>query len=168
MSGQSADEVYGKTLIRICKIFNVIAAVLLFFLMVLGSADVIGRYLFDAPIIGTMERGQILLALVVFFSWGYTQIKKGHIRVELFINRFPSRIRMIAELMTTSLSLVFFILIVWQSTVIALETYKTGEVVYVIHWPVAPFQLMVPVGGFFLCLVFIMEMVQIIRRLKGG
>jgi len=52
--------------------------------------------------------------------------------------------------------------------VIALETYKTGEVVYVIHWPVAPFQLMVPVGGFFLCLVFIMEMVQIIRRLKGG
>ncbi|MBW2067014.1 MAG: TRAP transporter small permease [Deltaproteobacteria bacterium] len=168
MSHQSEDEVYGRTLIRICQFFNIMAAVLLFFLMMLGSADVIGRYLLNAPIIGTMERGQILLALIVFFSWGYTQMKKGHVRVELFINHFPARTRMVTELVTTSLTLLFFILIVWQSTIMAIETHKTGEVAYVIHWPMAPFQLMVPVGGIFVCLVLIMEMIQIIRRLRGG
>ena len=64
--------------------------------------------------------------------------------------------------------LIFFILIVWQSTVMAFETQKTGEVIYVIHWPMAPFQLLVPIGGIFLCLVLVTEMIQYIRQIQRG
>lgn len=168
MPDETTAQVYGKTLNGICKVFNTIAAVLLFILMVLGTIDVIGRYVFNAPIVGTMERGQVLLALMVFLSWGYTQIKKGHVRVELFIARFPPRIRAVMDFATTFLTLIFFILIVWQSTVMAFETQKTGEVIYVIHWPMAPFQLLVPIGGIFLCLVLITEMIQYIRQIQRG
>lgn len=136
--------------------------------MVLGAADVIGRYLFNAPIIGTMERGQVLLALMVFLGWGYTQIKRGHVNVELFISKFPPRVRAGTNFATTLLMLVFFALVVWQSTIMALETHKTGEVIYVIHWPMAPFQLFVPIGGVFLCLILIMEVVQYFYQMKGG
>ncbi len=155
-----------KIVLRTCSIFNSIAAGLLFLLMIAGSADVIGRYLFNAPINGTMERGQLLLALMVFLSWGYTQVKKGHVNVELFISHFPPRLRIVTDLFTTLVTLLLFIFIVWQSTIMAIETHKSGEVVYVIHWPLAPFQFFVPLGGIVLCLVLVMEIIQTVHQLK--
>jgi hypothetical protein len=135
-------------------VFNTIAAVLLFILMVLGTIDVIGRYVFNAPIVGTMERGQVLLALMVFLSWGYTQIKKGHVRVELFIARFPPRIRAVMDFATTFLTLIFFILIVWQSTVMAFETQKNrgSDICHTLaHGPLSafgPHRGYLPLSGF--------------------
>jgi TRAP-type C4-dicarboxylate transport system permease small subunit len=151
---------------RACKGLNVVATALLFLLMIQGAADVIARYFFNAPIIGTMERGQVLMALMVFFGWGYTQIQKGHVTVELFITRFPPRARAITNFITTVLSLILFVLIVWQGTVAAIDTHKAGELIYVIHWPLAPFQLVVPLGAFFLCLILILELVKSISRGK--
>ena len=146
--------------------FNAVAAGLLFMLMIAGAADVIGRYLFNAPIHGTMERGQLMLALMVFLSWGYTQIKKGHVNVELFISHFSPRLRLITDLFTTLLTLGLCLLIVWQSTIMAIETHKSGEVVFVIHWPLAPFQLIVPLGGVVMCLVLVLEIIQFGYQLK--
>ena len=157
---------FEKIVINTSAFFNSIGAVLLFFLMIAGAADVIGRYLFNAPINGTIERSELMLGLMVALSWGYTQIKKGHVNVELFINHFPPRMRAITELVTTVITLVLFILIVWHSTIMALETHKSGEVVFVIHWPLAPFQLFVPLGGIILCLVLVLEIVKGIQQLK--
>ena len=69
-------QTFEKVVRNVCNIFNYIGMMLLFILMVQGFADVIGRYLFKRPIIGTMERGEVLLALMVFLGWGYTQ--KNH------------------------------------------------------------------------------------------
>ena len=158
---------FERTVHHVCRVSNAIAAALLFLLMVLGAADVIGRYLLDAPIIGTLERGQIILALMIFLSWGYTQIKKGHVNVELFISKFPPRIGTVTNFITTLFMLVFTILIVWQSAVMAIETHNSGERIYVIHWPMAPFQFSIAIGGVFLCLAFIMDVIQCLHQMKG-
>ena len=158
---------FEKFVLRISSIFNTVAACLLFLLMIAGSADVLGRYLFNAPINGTMERGQLMLAMMVVLSWGYTQIKKGHVSVALFVAQFPPRLRSLSELSTSVVTLALFILIVWQSAIMALETHQSGEVVYVIHWPLAPFQLFVPLGGVVFCLVLILEIIRNVRQLKG-
>ena len=157
---------FEKVVHNASAVFNAVAAVLLFLLMLAGAADVLGRYLFNAPIHGTMERGQLMLALMVFLSWGYTQIKKGHVNVELFITLFPPRLRLITDLFTTLVTLGLCILIVWQSTIMAIETHRSGEVVFVIHWPLAPFQLIVPLGGIVMCLVLITEIIQFVYKLK--
>ena len=157
---------FEKIVLRTSLIFNSVAAGLLFLLMIAGATDVIGRYLFNAPINGTMERGQLLLALMVFLSWGHTQVKKGHVSVELFISHFPPRMRIITDLFTTLVTLVLFILVIWQSFIMAIDTHKSGEVVFVIHWPLAPFQLFVPLGGIVFSLVLVMEIIQTVRQLK--
>lgn len=157
---------FEKRVRQICLAFNIVAAALLFVLMVLGAADVIGRTLFNAPISGAAETGPVLLALMVFLSWGYSQIRKDHVNVEMFINYFPKRLKHLTNLFTTLLSLFLFILIVWQSFVYALETFKTGERVYVVGWPLAPFQLFVPLGGLFLCLVLILDVFRLVYQLK--
>jgi len=157
---------FEKFVNNTCNVFNVIAAIMLFILMIQGTADVIGRYLLKTPIIGTMERGQVLLGLMVFLSWGHTQIKKGHVSVELFVSRFSPRMQSITNFSTTFLTFLFFVLIIWRSTIEAVETHEAGRVIYVIHWPLAPFQLVVPIGGIFLCLVLILEMIQYVSQIS--
>ena len=63
--------------------------VLLFLVMLQVSADVIGRYFFNKPILGTLERSQVMIAAMVFLSWGYTQIAGQHIRLSLIFDRYP-------------------------------------------------------------------------------
>jgi len=150
------------------SILNVIAMGLLFLLMLQGAADVIGRYIFNRPIIGTMERGSVLLALMVFLAWGYTQIAKGHVNVTFFLSRFSPRARATANFATTLLMLIFFGLIVWQGIITAQRYHEGGRLIYVIHWPLAPFQILVSVSAFILCLVLIMEMVQFFFQMKRG
>ena len=47
-----------------------VCASLLFFMMALGTVDVIGRYLFNNPILGTLEVFEILLPAIVLLGLG--------------------------------------------------------------------------------------------------
>src|SRR4030066_331803 len=80
-----------KSIGIVCNILRYVGVGMLFVLMMLGAADVVGRYLFNSPIQGTMEVSELLLAGIVFFGWAYTQAARGHITVDLFFSRIPSR-----------------------------------------------------------------------------
>jgi TRAP-type C4-dicarboxylate transport system permease small subunit len=149
------------------NILNAVGVGMLFVLMLQGATDVIGRYLFNKPIIGTMERGQVLLALMVFFGWGYTQIAKAHVNVDLFLRRFRPRAQAVVNFATTFMALALFIVIGWQAVVTANRYNEAGELIYVIHWPLGPFQLFVSLGALVLCLVFVLELVQFFLQIKG-
>lgn len=167
MSG-TKFQAFEKGITSTSNVLNIIGMVLLFALMVQGFADVFGRYVFNRPILGTMERGQVLLALMVFFGWGYTHIARAHVNVELFLKRFPPKAKAIANFITTFLSLVFFVLIIWQAIVSSQGYAEGGRLIYVIHWPLAPFHYMVSVGAVILCLVFIRDLVQYFIQIKRG
>lgn len=152
----------------IADVLGNIGVVLLGVLMLLGAADVIGRYLFNKPIIGTMEIGEILLASMVVLGWSSTQFAKEHVSVEFFVSRVPRRARLRLNFATTFLSLVLFGLITWQSVVAAKVYHEAGRLVYTINLPLAPFQLVVSLGALILCAVFIIQMVQLFRQMKGG
>ncbi len=166
MSGKA--RALEKGISRTSNILSLIGVGMLFILMLQGAADVIGRYVFNKPIIGTMERAEVLLALTVFLGWGYTQNAKAHIDVKFFVARFSHRVRALVNVVTTFLVLVLFILIVWQSAVMAKAYYETGRLIYVIHWPLAPFTLVVCLGALVVCLVLIMQMVQFCLQIKGA
>jgi TRAP-type C4-dicarboxylate transport system permease small subunit len=161
-------QAFEKGVRNTSNILSVIAAGLLFVLMALGACDVIGRYVFNKPITGTQEMGQVFLALMVFLAWGYTQLAKAHVNVELFLRRFPSRVQAIINLATTFLALVLFGLIVWQGVITAKLYHDAGRLIYTVLWPLAPFQLFVSLGALVLCLVFVTEMIQLFLQIKGG
>ena len=58
-------------------------AVLLFVMMSLMFADVVGRYFLNSPIGGAYELTEILLACVVFFALPLVTQENGHITVAL-------------------------------------------------------------------------------------
>lgn len=136
-------------------------------LLLLGAADVIGRYLLSMPITGAMEMSRLLLALMVLFGWGQTQILKQHVNLDMFHSRFPARIRAITTLATTIISLVFFGILAWQSAVTALLYYRSGRLVYTLEWPLAPIQLVVSLGVLMFCLVLVTDIIEVVREIRS-
>lgn len=108
----------------------------------------------------------MLVAGIVLLGWASTQAKGAHVKVELVLTRLPQRTQEIINIVTTFLSLVLFSLIVWQSIKVAVKMFETNRLVPIIMVPFAPFQLMVTLGAFVLCLEFIIEIVQLIKKIK--
>lgn len=146
------------------KIFMIIALGMLLGMMFLGTGDVLGRYLFNNPIKGAMEGGQLLMAGVALLCWGYTQASKSHIRIDLLIDRYPQRIQKVMALIGLTLTIIIFGLITWQSTIIAIEALVQHRMLDNINLPLFPFKLMVPIGAIVLCLESIIQVIQTVKE----
>jgi TRAP-type C4-dicarboxylate transport system permease small subunit len=74
---------------RLLRGFGLISSLATFVMMVLVVANVIGRYLLNKPLTGTLEFTESLLVLIIFLSVALTQYDGGHIRVTLLTRRLP-------------------------------------------------------------------------------
>jgi TRAP-type C4-dicarboxylate transport system permease small subunit len=146
--------------------FLFIGVAMLLAMMFLGAADVIGRYLFNNPIKGAMEGSQLLMAGVALLCWGYTQASKSHISIDLFIMRYPARLRAIVGIASLVLTIIVFGLIAWQSFLLALEAYEQHRMLENIPFPLFPFKFMVPIGAFILCIESVIQLVQRFDEIK--
>jgi TRAP-type C4-dicarboxylate transport system permease small subunit len=145
-----------------------ISGVLFLGLMFLGAGDVAGRYLFNKPIMGTMEASEILMAGVVLLSWAYSQRIGIHVRMRLIISQYSPRAQAIVNFITLLLSLVLFSFIFWQSLAIAIKYLHEHRVFQTLPGPSAPYYFFVPVGAFFLCLEFITQLLHLIPEMRRG
>ena len=141
---------------------NVVAGLMLLGMMFLGACDVIGRYIFNSPITGAMEISSLLMGGMVFLAWAYTQKEKAHVTVDIFFVLYPVRVRAIFSFVMLFIALVLFALIFWQSTATAITDWQGGRLVRLILIPIAPFKLLVSLGALFICLEFIIQMIQLI------
>ena len=153
------------------KFLNFLAGLTLLAMMFVGAADVIGRYLFSKPIIGVLEASQLMMGGVVFLAWGYTLSKKAHVSVDVIFVLYPKRIQALLRAVMMVVAFILFAVIVWKTGAMALLDWQAGKLVRTIFVPVAPFKAMVPVGGVFLCLECIVQIIQevpiIIRGEEG-
>jgi TRAP-type transport system small permease protein len=136
--------------------------------MFFGFSDIIGRYAFNSPITGANEISVILMAGLALFSWAYTQKWEGHVVVDLVISHYSPRAKAISRFAALLLSLVLFIIIVWQSALIALQKAKDGYSLQILDFPSYPFHFFVPVAGFFMCLVLIVQICQTASKIRKG
>ena len=74
-----------------------VAGATLFALMLLTTADVVGRYFFNLPILGTVELTQQMLAAVVFLSLPVACWREEHVSVDLLDAVFPTKFIWIRE-----------------------------------------------------------------------
>ena len=65
------------------RILGGLAATLLFLLMLLTLIDVVGRYGFNAPVNGSYEITELLLAAIIFSALPLVSAKDAHITVDL-------------------------------------------------------------------------------------
>ena len=135
-------------------------------LMFFGFSDIIGRYAFNSPITGANEVSVILMAGLVLFSWAYTQKWEGHVIVDLVISHYSPRAKAISQFIALALSLILFIIIVWQSSLVAVQYAREGYSLQILDFPSYPFRFFVPVAGFCMCLEVIIQICHTAPKMK--
>jgi TRAP-type C4-dicarboxylate transport system permease small subunit len=143
--------------------FNALAGTAVVAMMILTCADVILR-LFRHPVPGTYEIIGFLGTVVISFSLAYTSLEKGHIAVELLIEKLPRRIRAGIESATSLMGAALFALITLQSIAYAVDLKRSGEVSVTLTMPIYPFIYGIALGSGLLCLVLLVESLRSATR----
>ncbi|MFQ6551716.1 TRAP transporter small permease [Aestuariibius insulae] len=110
----------------------------LLLLMILTVVEVIGRYLFNAPIFGRQDISQILLAGSIFFALPVVCLRGDQIAVDLFDGMFSARAAFWRDrIIETVTALTFLIMGYWllDRAQKALSRGTTSELLFLPKYP---------------------------------
>lgn len=131
-------------------------------MMLLTTADATGRDFFSRPVRGAFEVSSLFLSVFVLLGLAYAQQMKDHVRVTILIDRLPARLSSSISIFTTLLCMFIVAVMSWQGIVVA---YESSSVTDMLRIPQFPFRLLVLVGGSFLFLEFLFDLVDHFRRI---
>jgi len=161
-----------ETVIRkmgVCSSFLAgLGAFALFGMMALTTADVIGRYLFNSPILGAFEITEFLVLILIFSFLGYAQSHKVHVSVDLLITRFPRKVQIVIDLINHAVCFLLMILIAWMGAVNALDLMDVGEASPNLSIPDYPFAFFLVLGCAVTCVEFLRDLIGMVASLKEG
>lgn len=157
-SGYTAAERY----------FNTSAAILIVALMLMVVSDVIGRYVFNNPLTGTLEVTELFVVGIVYAALAYTQFLKAHISVDLLVIHYGPGKRLTAETITLLILLAFFALLVWQGSRMAWDSWQIREISVGPPIPIYPGKVIVPIGSFLICIRLIIQIAENLKALLIG
>ena len=126
-------------------------------LMLLTTADVIGRAAWARPIPGIVELSSYMLDVFILLGLAYTQQVKGHVRVSMLTSRLPQRAQQSLEIVVTLLSLFIMVLLAWQGWVVGMEETAVSDMLRI---PQRPFKLLVGVAAILLCLELVVDLMS--------
>lgn len=149
-----------KTTVRTSQAIDLIGAGLLAVMMLLSTADVIGRYFLNSPIPGTLELSGFMLVIVVFFGAAHTQVVKSHVTVDLLLSWLPQKVRPFFSVMSYFIGLSLFSLIAWRTVLSAGFKMQGNEVSSILRIPIWPFMGVVAAGSALLALVLLIDLVK--------
>jgi len=132
-------------------------------MMLLTASDVTLRQ-FKIPIMGTDDITAFLMAILVSFGLAYCALRKGHVQVELIVERLPIRVQAIIDTVTTLLGLGLCTLITWQSFVNMVSVYTSGATSWTLNIIVFPFAGLVAFGFAWFTLVLLADFLNAIVR----
>jgi TRAP-type C4-dicarboxylate transport system permease small subunit len=132
-------------------------------MMLLTCADVVLR-LFRRPVPGTYEIVGFLGTVVIAFAMAYTSLEKGHIAVELLVQRLPRKLQSGIEAAVSLIGAVLFGLLTWQSFIYAGDLRHSGEVSVTLTMPIYPFIYGIAAGSGLLTLVLLVEALRTAAR----
>lgn len=147
---------------RFSKVLNIIAGTALTLMMFLTVADIFmrtGGY----PILGTYEIVALSLAIVIGFSIPQVSLDRGHVYMEIILDKLSTKNKAILNTFTRILCIFLFLIIGYNLFIIGNEFHSSGEVSSTLKMPFFPIAYCVGVCAFVECLVFVFDIVKIWR-----
>jgi TRAP-type C4-dicarboxylate transport system permease small subunit len=130
-------------------------------ILALMSAEVVCRYFFNAPILGTVEISSYLLVVFCFTGMAFVQSQKGHINIEFVTQRLSKKTNRVLRVITLTLSLAVFVVMFWQTSVAFWKSWLIQEVRWgALPLPVWPVKFMISFGLLVLCLQLCLDLID--------
>lgn len=137
-------------------------------MMAITTADVVGRYLFNKPILGVFELTEFMVLIVIFSFLAYAQSNKSHVAVDLLVALFPKRIQLYLELFNHTICLLLMALITWMGVEKAIELMEIGETSPNLLVPNYPLVFYLVLGCAVMCIEYIRDLIRLFGSKKEG
>lgn len=144
------------------RTLHLVACVALLLIGLLTLSDIVMRSL-GRPITGSLELVTLLGALVFGFSLPYTSLKKGHVYVDLFVDRMGGRKKRALLSVTRLMGFALFVFMGANFLGHGLDNIRIGEVTPSFRIPLYPFHFALAFCFFIEAFVLFSEMVSIVR-----
>ena len=112
-----------------------LAGLTLFSMMAMTFIDVLGRYLFSAPLGFAFEMTQIGMAVLVFAALPSVTLRGTHVTVGLFETFFRGRVRLIRDVIWHLVIAACFAGAAWKLAPLAARFLRYGDRSSVLHIP---------------------------------
>lgn len=159
-----------RNLVNILGLFSYglskIGCVALFLMMCLTVVDVVGRYLFNSPILGAFEITSFLVSILIFSFLGYAQSQKSHVTVDILVNIFPSKVQSIVKLFNYTICFFIMLLLTWKGFETAVEAMESGDSPMNLPVPDHPFIFFLALGCGIMCIEFFRDILRMIVNLR--
>ncbi len=165
-------KVFQKIANAIHKISNVFAwmgAVAMFVMMALTFFDVLGRYIFNSPIIGAQDVVEQLMVVLVFGVLAQATIERVHIRADVLNPVLSVRNYCIMSAIGFIIAAIPVAFMAWQTGVQAWKTVLNLNLTTpVLPLPIAPFYLITALGLTLLFMEMIFDIVRYFNEAMTG
>lgn len=106
---------FHSGLTKLCGGISYIGMFALLFATVVQVIDVILGLVSTAFIPGTTELVPYMMVIMMFLTFGKTQLEGAHVRVDMFVNKFPPKVRCAVDGIIQWICFIFCILMAFKS-----------------------------------------------------
>jgi TRAP-type mannitol/chloroaromatic compound transport system permease small subunit len=138
-----------------------ITCYLVFVIMMITTADVVARYVFNRPLVWGWLLNRQLFGVFILFAGVYTLFKGEHIRIEILYDHFPRELKIVAKWIGLLAFISFMGVLVWQGAWMGWNSLMMNEkAAGAFRIPWYPFKLLIPAVAF----LFLLEGIAAFRR----
>lgn len=123
-----------------------IAGGLLAIVTVLIVLSSIGRYVFALPVPDAFDISRFLIGAAIMWGFASVGYRGSHIKVDLFVEMMPSRVRRICDFVAWTILWAFAILLFWKMSSRVAGAYASGEATFDLRLPAWPFLALIATG----------------------
>lgn len=146
-----------------------VSAILLSFMMIVTTVDVVLRYVFGSPLPGIFSLCQMVMVGVVYFAVAFVQQQKGHVRVDVVIDRLAGNPRAVMEIATLLVALAAFGMMFWKTGQYAWRSWVTQDFeMGLVEYPFWPARTAIFLGVGILCLRLVTDIGHYHAQLREG
>lgn len=133
-----AEAAIGDVLERVARTLAIVGGLILVGLALMTVASILGRAFIFAglsPIKGDYEMVEMGCAIAIFCFLPLCQLRRGHVTVDVFINLFPTRVRIFLSLLGNVALFLAAGLIAWRLWLGTIDKLSYGEETYELGLP---------------------------------
>ena len=153
---------FNKKLTAIEDFLVLFVGISIFIVMILTSIQIISRVV-GYPWPAFLELSELAISIFAFLGVAFAQRMDSHIRMELLVANLKGRIKWIAEFIATLLAFIVIGILIYYSSLFAIDAYVIGDSTMDYLFPTWPAKILVPLGFTIWFLRLFLELVGYFR-----
>lgn len=150
------------------RLLTLVAAAATFGMMLLTTADAVGRYVLNRPILIAYElTTNYLMIASVFLAMPYAYRQGANIRVTFLVDRLGRGARLVVDHAVQVISIVYAAALVSATALQARHVLRTGTTFVTVEWPLWPAHVLVCAGLLVTALLLLLDL-RLVRRGRSG